>query len=548
MGSNRYVISKRSSFWMAFVPLALLILNFYLKVSYISVQAIAGDEPFSIYIAQFNAATIIEHVSQGNNPPLFELLLHVWIKLFGISETAVRMLPCLFSSLTLLLIYAIGKRFFSVKVAVVASLLFTFSSFELYFAHETRVYSLFMLLSAAAMYAYLQLLKAPQSKKYSALLVVANTLLIYAHFLGFFVLFVQLFATLVLKEPRQKLLKRYLVCSGIILLLYAPYIPIFVGRFYASSTQGTWISPVSNLGPIHDVLNLLTNRSPTNYLLFLLIFWLMIQHFIKSFFANKILRYSIIVVSVFYLFYSISVTGAMPHYWEFSAHPIATSSYMLFSVLMLTCFMLSKKLSATYKMLLLWFFLPLITMFIASFWVPMFIERYLIFITPAFYLLVTAGVAQFEKKLNLGISFLMLALMGITLKLDLSNKRDVRQLIDKVKEIKTDNSIIYICPDHFDINFAYYYNQTYFKDIKQNEIKGNLTRNLENEKIFPVNNFKNLQPQLYGTADKVIYIDAAADFSYPGNEVYPSLYNALGEPIVHQIPEIFKVYEFKVSK
>jgi len=533
---------------MAFVPLALLILNFYLKVSYISVQAIAGDEPFSVYIAQFNAATIIEHVSKGNNPPLFELLLHVWIKLFGIGETAVRMLPCIFSSLTLLLIYAMGKRFFSVKVAIVASLLFTFSSYELYFAHETRVYSLFMLLATAAMFAYLQLLKAPKNKKYSLLLILANTLLIYAHFLGFFVLIVQFFATLVLREPRKKLLKPYLVCSVAVLLLYAPYLPIFIDRFYVSSTEGTWISPVSNLGPLHDVLNLLTNRSPTNYLLFLLIFWLMIQHFIKSFFSNKVLRYTIIVISVFYLFYSISVTGAMPHYWEFSAHPIATSSYIIFSLLMLTFFLMSKKLSATYKLLLLWFFMPLLNMFIASFWVPMFIERYLIFISPAFFLLVTAGVAQFEKKLNLGISFLMLALMGITLKLDQSNKRDVRQLIDKVKEIKTDNSIIYICPDHFDINFAYYYNQAYFKDIKQDEVKGNLLRNLEVERIFPINDYKNLQPALYPTADKVIYIDAAAEFSYPGNNVFPNLHSALGEPIVHQIPEIFKVYEFRVSK
>lgn len=538
--------TKSAFFKTVAVPLSLLILNIYLKVSYISVQAIAGDEPFSIYVAQFNASTIIEYVSKGNNPPLFELLLHVWIKLFGITETAVRMLPCLLSSLTLLLIYGIGKSFFSTKVAVVASLLFTFSSFELYFAHETRAYSLFMFLGAASMLAYLQLRQSPKSKKYGVLLVLANSLLIYTHFLGFFVPFVQLFATLILKEPRQKLLKRYILYSGIVFLLYAPYLPVFLERFYASTTQGTWISPVTNLGPIHDVLNLLTNRSPTNYLLFLLIFWLMIQFFIKSFFQNSVLRVITIVVSIFFLFYSISVTGAMPHYWEFSAHPVAMGSYMLFSLVMITLFMVSKKLSTTYKMLLLWFFLPLITMYVASYWVPMFIERYLIFITPAFYILVSAGVAQFEKKLNLGISLLMLALMGITLKLDISNKRDVRQLIDKVKEIKTDNSIIYICPDHFDINFAYYYNQAYFKDIKQDEIKGNLTRNLEADRIYPVNNFKNLQPALYPTADKIIYIDAAADFSYPGNEVYPHLHNALGDPIVHQIPEIFKVYEFKV--
>ena len=126
---NKLSINKYNTFFYL-IPIFFILINFYVKFKFISYQSIAGDEPFSIYFSQFNITTIISHLSSGNNPPLFEIILHLWIKLFGISETSVRLLPCLFSSITVYFIYKIGQKFFSFKSAIIASLFFTLSNYQ----------------------------------------------------------------------------------------------------------------------------------------------------------------------------------------------------------------------------------------------------------------------------------------------------------------------------------------------------------------------------------------------------------------------------------
>ena len=115
---------------LALLPFFFVIVNFLFKHYSLAYQAIALDEPFSIYYAQFNPITIIQELSNGNNPPLFELLLHIWIKLFDTSELAVRFLPCAFSSISVYFLYQIGRRFFSLKTAILVSVIFTFSNYS----------------------------------------------------------------------------------------------------------------------------------------------------------------------------------------------------------------------------------------------------------------------------------------------------------------------------------------------------------------------------------------------------------------------------------
>ena len=91
-----------------FIVLALFLLNIIIKVMYLSFQPISHDEPFTVYHAQFDFYNIIHYLKNYNNPPLFELILHFWIKCFGISPFSVRFLPMLFSSLSVVLFYKIG--------------------------------------------------------------------------------------------------------------------------------------------------------------------------------------------------------------------------------------------------------------------------------------------------------------------------------------------------------------------------------------------------------------------------------------------------------
>ncbi|HEX7412533.1 MAG TPA: glycosyltransferase family 39 protein, partial [Bacteroidia bacterium] len=132
---------------LPYFPIILLLLNVFTKFLCLTTDAICLDEPFSIYHAQFALPALIKQLANYNNPPLFEIVLHFWIKLFGISPLAVRTLPALIACLCPVLLYYFAKRNFSIRAGITSSLLLTFSSLLLFYSHDCRVYSLFVLLS-----------------------------------------------------------------------------------------------------------------------------------------------------------------------------------------------------------------------------------------------------------------------------------------------------------------------------------------------------------------------------------------------------------------
>jgi mannosyltransferase len=75
------------------IPVGLLVLNFILKLLFLGRNDIALDEPFTVFWAQVEFPALFEMLKTENNPPLFFLLLHFWIKIFGISAFSVRFLP-----------------------------------------------------------------------------------------------------------------------------------------------------------------------------------------------------------------------------------------------------------------------------------------------------------------------------------------------------------------------------------------------------------------------------------------------------------------------
>jgi uncharacterized membrane protein len=533
------------------VPLLFVLANFGLKLKCITNQSIAQDEPFSIYFSQFDVSTIISFLSKGNNPPLFEIILHFWTQLFGIGELSVRFLPCLFSSFSVYFIYRIGQKFFDVKTAVLASSLFTLSIYHVSFAHETRVYPLFLLLTCMSMYAFLSLVKEPGKKRFSALLTVANALLIYSHFFGLFVLAIQFFTTVSITSMRKTIFKRMLRSWIIVFVVYLPYLGVLTRNFLKSASEGTWISPVSNLGQLHDFLNLLVNDNKVGKLLFYFITWLLVQQFIKKLPWNSYFKHFLAAASILGLFFSISIVeGSFPLFWMISTASIWTmSSYMLFVFLLIFLGMISPKVTVAGKVVMIWFFLPTLAMFIVSVWIPMFIPRYLIYVTPAFYLLVAIGLISLEKPIGISISLLFLVIMGFTYRNDVSNDRDVKQLVDKAMAIKHEypNTAIYICPNHFDVNFTYYYNRKYFEDIDNDNREGHLRMKLASDNVFPVRNFAEIDTLLFASMTRVVYIDAAADFASPNNGIRSFLTGKFGEPEVIEIPSSFKLVTFNVK-
>ncbi len=103
-----------------------------------------------------------------------------------------------------------------------------------------------------------------------------------------------------------------------------------------------------------------------------------------------------------------------------------------------------------------------------------------------------------------------------TFKPDKSNKRNVRETVEKITNIRDSNTLVLICPSNFILDFVYYYNRDYFKDYNNNDIYLNASNHLKKENIYAINNIDDINFKKW---ERVIFLDAAADFVSPDNNI-----------------------------
>jgi mannosyltransferase len=107
------------------------------------------DEALSANIAALPVGEIPEALRQDGHPPLYYVLLHGWMELFGTGDAAVRSLSGVLSVATLPLAWLAGRRRGGPSLAWISLALFAFAPFALRYATETRMYALVMLLVLA---------------------------------------------------------------------------------------------------------------------------------------------------------------------------------------------------------------------------------------------------------------------------------------------------------------------------------------------------------------------------------------------------------------
>lgn len=121
------------------------------------------DEAFSVWMAQHPFREMLDWIVRlDQHPPLYYILLHLWMRL-GDDPTTIRALSALLSTLTIPVIYALGKRLDSPGVGLIAALLLALSPFHVRFAQETRMYALLNLNASLAMLALAHLLTDPRA-------------------------------------------------------------------------------------------------------------------------------------------------------------------------------------------------------------------------------------------------------------------------------------------------------------------------------------------------------------------------------------------------
>lgn len=473
------------------VAAGFFLLNFVLKIFFISSRDIAMDEPFTIFFAQMDTGEIFSMLKTENNPPLHFLIMHFWIKLFGIDPFSVRFLSVVFSSFTATIIFLTGRKFFSVQAALLAASIYTLSVMNIYFSHEARVYALFVMLSSLSLYFFLSLIKSPDKKSTLFLLFIINLLIIYSHYFGFFIIITQA-VSLIFSGSFKKLWKKMLLLYAMLIISYLPIILIFIKRLSISVSQGTWVKPPQFTELYGNLNRFLNSKYPLALLALISLIYFILWAREKSI-ATRI-------------------------------KSAINNKYLL--------------------ILLLWFGIPYCGMFISSFVAPMFLDRYLLFTSVFFFLLIAVFISLFCRKQWIVYLSAMLFLIAMTVNLSLNpdNHRNVKGLIAQIQQLKKPGSIVIISPEYAFREFTYHYNKDYFADYN------NTMTLLNNENIFPLRNTDGFSTDELLQATSVIYIDCGSSFAFGNDAVYSSLKNLLAEKQQIKAGDAYTIYEFESVK
>ena len=100
------------------------------------------DEALSVHIARLPLRGLHAALRQDGAPPVYYLLLHGWMRVFGQSVTAVRALSTVFALAALPVAWALGRRWRGPSGGWTMLLLLASSPFAAVYATETRMYAL----------------------------------------------------------------------------------------------------------------------------------------------------------------------------------------------------------------------------------------------------------------------------------------------------------------------------------------------------------------------------------------------------------------------
>lgn len=188
------------------------------------VQSLWRDEAYSYLLAKKNIIEIISMTMKDFSPPLYYLILHYWIAIFGNGEIAMRSLSLIFFWASLYVVYLILTEVFKLDMrkSFLYLLFFLLNPILVYFAFEVRMYSLFAFLSTLSFYSLY--------KKNTKLYLISTILGLYTHY---FMVFVVIGQWLVYRFKQRQAL-----------LAFAPWM-ILVILSRATSSTSFWIGKIS---------------------------------------------------------------------------------------------------------------------------------------------------------------------------------------------------------------------------------------------------------------------------------------------------------------
>ena len=407
------MVRNRSS-RLRWTLVGLLMAAFAVRVYALQAQSLWRDEVDAVYFATRDWATLLSMFTRpGENGPLYFLLLRPWIGLFGSSEFAVRYFSLMFGVAAVALIYPLGRRLLPVQPSLLGTLLLCFSPYMVWYSQETKMYALLLCLSILSTWFLLRALQGAGRLNWLGYVVV-TTLSLYIHILTVALLPFQFLVFLLGGARFRSHWRGALLAFSSLILPYLPLarweIPTILSSF---ETGHPFYTPDAMLRILFQALAF-GLRTPSIIELALFVF---------------------ILLSGTFLF----------------------SRRRFFSISFQSC-----------PQCLLWLYLlvPVLTVYLISLGMPIFTDRYLIAIAPAFYLLLGCGLYAVKSRSQLLfgvclVGILVVDAQGLWMQSHTAIKADFRSAAHYYSEHAIADDLLLAQMPYVHRNFQYYYQKPY---------------------------------------------------------------------------------------
>ena len=397
--------------------IAMVLVAFALRCYRLDYQSLWRDEVDAIVFSQGTFLELVQQLTRrGHNGPLYFVFLKGWRSLSGDSEFALRYFSLVGGVLMVPLIYRVGRRLGLSKVAAAAAaLLVTTSPYLVWYSQEAKMYTWLACLILISVYAYqAALLSSRRSSGWWALFVISTSLAFYTHILSPLMLAVFLAWAWLQRSLWQRHRTGWVVSMS---LLSLPYLPLIAWQLPLLLNQYQSGHPFY---PIERQVSLL------------------VQLYSSGILQSNYGLYAV-GIAVFLLLVGLFLSN------EARPEPLSARQAALPG---------------------LWLGLPIILIYLISLQVSVFEDRYLIYVIPAFYVLIAVGltvVVRYSRLVAMAIFgiFLVLNLVSIYYQASRAVKADFRAAAEYIAGSKPESPTVMFQMPYLQSTFSYYFPEPY---------------------------------------------------------------------------------------
>lgn len=360
----------KTTFDPDFIQLLLLCILFVITIAvfFHLPLSLRLDEAQSIWQTSFSLRRVLGIIAEDVHVPLYHILLYTWQAMLGNSVFSVRLFSLLFYIISIPIVYLIGKELYSKSVATYAMILFSLSPALSWFGMETRMYTLFMFISLGSTLFFIRILKYGEVKNWLGYTFFCMLGIHTHYFFGLLLVSHMIFFLSNIPKNGLTKLPQFLCVALTVILSFLPWL-LYTYSLGAAENMRPLIYPPNSI----DLFNL----------------------FSQMFFGFQGDELNSLILSL----------------W-----PV---------IVLLIFFTLQKRVaeSESLTFLMVMIFAPIIIVFTVSLFLrPVFLSRYLLFVVPYVFILVSYIIHNYLKKFSSYLISALIVSMALALLVQVINQ------------------------------------------------------------------------------------------------------------------------------